>query len=433
VTTKRGAGLACLALRILPGRDIARGMKRHVLSSACLFVLVACSAAAQRSSFSAPPEEPADAGVPDASAPSSSGGFTETPLVRVTVSLSGKMMAPNGSLPIGNGLVYLTQQEPAPLPDAAYCDECVTLSKGTFATTGQDGAFSITTELVAGDVWVVVQKGLFRRVTKVAIPKDGGNLDVPDTALTLPSQSNPSNGDSTPKMVILKDARDYDKIDKSLSKLGLKDVEIKTDRALLDDLTELLKYQIVFLPCDREDDPRSQTAAENIRSFVAAGGRLYVTDYSYEFVRQPFPGYITWENEAERLGSATVSKWDAEGTAQDQDLSDWLSSTGDASFKVEGNYTTVLTVNTVSGLDSKGNAKDVTPKVWVTGAKSSTFGGTTRDVPTTVSFEYQCGRVLFSSYHTEAAFGSTLHAQEKALLFVLLEVGVCVPPESGVQ
>jgi hypothetical protein len=342
-------------------------------------------------------------------------------------------MAPNGSLPIANGLVYLTQQEPAPLPDAAYCDECVTLAKGTFATTGPDGAFTITTELLAGDAWIVVQKGLFRRVTKISVPKEGGDLDVQSTALTLPSQSNPSNGDSVPKMVILKDTSEYDKIEKSLDKLGIKNVEVKSDRALLDDLTELLKYQIVFLPCDREDDPRSQTAAENIRSFVAAGGRLYVTDYSYEFVRQPFPGYITWEEESAALGSATGSEWDASGTAQDQGLSEWLSANGDASFKVEGNYTTVQSVNTVSGLDPKGMPKDVTPKVWVTGAKSSGFGGTTSDVPTTISFEYQCGRVLFSSYHTEAAFGSTLHAQEKALLYVLLEVGVCVPPETGVQ
>ena len=57
--------------------------------------------------------------------------------------------------------------------------------------------------------------------------------------------------------------------------------------------------------------------------------------------------------------------------------------------------------------------------------------------PTTVSFENQCGRVLFSTYHTEnSTFGtgsSTLTAQEKALLYVLLEVGVCVGERPGVN
>ena len=47
--------------------------------------------------------------------------------------------------------------------------------------------------------------------------------------------------------------------------------------------------------------------------------------------------------------------------------------------------------------------------------------------PATISFEDHCGRVLFSTYHTEGnADDATLLPQEKALLYVLLEVGVCV-------
>jgi hypothetical protein len=62
----------------------------------------------------------------------------------------------------------------------------------------------------------------------------------------------------------------------------------------------------------------------------------------------------------------------------------------------------------------------ITPKVWMT----SDIGGQT--IPATVSFEQKCGRVLFSSYHCEGDNASGLLAQEKALLYVLLEVGVCV-------
>ena len=46
--------------------------------------------------------------------------------------------------------------------------------------------------------------------------------------------------------------------------------------------------------------------------------------------------------------------------------------------------------------------------------------------PSTVSFDSQCGRVLFSTYHAEGGETDALLAQEKALLFILLEVGVCV-------
>ena len=66
-----------------------------------------------------------------------------------------------------------------------------------------------------------------------------------------------------------------------------------------------------------------------------------------------------------------------------------------------------------------GNPVTVTPKVWVEGMG-----------PSTVSFERSCGRVLFSTYHTEADKGSEteLLPQEKALLYILLEVAVCVAP-----
>ena len=72
------------------------------------------------------------------------------------------------------------------------------------------------------------------------------------------------------------------------------------------------------------------------------------------------------------------------------------------------------------GVDATGKPVTITPKVWMT----SQVGGAA--LPATVSFEQTCGRVLVSSYHCEGDDGSKLLAQEKALLYTLLEVGVCV-------
>ena len=149
-------------------------------------------------------------------------------------------------------------------------------------------------------------------------------------------------------------------------------------------------------------------------------------------MRQPFPGFLSWEGETASLGSAASgNEWDAPATAADQGLSEWLSATGDKSFTVKGNWTTITSVNTVAGLDAKGAPAEITPKVWVTAKK----GGSNVERPTTVSFENQCGRVLFSTYHTESGFGgsTSLLAQEKALLYVLLEVGVCIGDRPGVH
>lgn len=349
----------------------------------------------------------------------------------VSISLSGTVYAPNAALPIANTLVYLTPEEPAPLPEGAYCDACVPLDPGSFAISAPDGSFAISTELPEGDAFLVVQKGQFRRVRKIRI--DGpGALDVDRRHLVLPARSSRDKGDTIPKMVILKDSADYDKIDESLTKLGIREFEVRDDRALLDDASALMSYQVVFIPCGHRDDPRASSpeVIENLRAFVAAGGKLYVTDWSYEFVRRPFPGLVTWERETDRLGSAaTGTKWEAPAVVEDEGLAAWLRATGDASFTIEGNWTTIASVDEVEDRDARGGPTVIRPKVWVAADKEG------RVYPTTVSFASQCGRVLYSTYHTESDFGGTseLLAQEKALLYSVLEIGVCSGPSGVVK
>jgi hypothetical protein len=393
---------------------------------AFLFVVAACGSAREvgfdKNETKPPPESTNN--------PPVLGDGKSRPTVSVT--LSGTVHAPNGKLAMANTLVYVTPEEPKPIPEGAYCDECVTLPPGSFAMSASDGTFEIATEVPVGDVWVVVQKGQFRRVRKVEVEEAGGELELDDDdALTLPGRSAPSKGDDVPKMVVLKDSMDFDKIDSSLKKLGITEFDMRNDRSLLEDFDELMKYHVVFIPCGSDNDSHvtSESAKTNLQNFVAAGGKLYVTDWSYEFVRQPFPGYVSWEGETSEIGSGTGSEWDAPASANDQGLGDWLAATGDSSFTVKGNWTTIASVNTMPGTDPKGNPVDIEPKVWVVGDKQGVSH------PTTISFENQCGRVLFSTYHTEAEFGgsSNLAAQEKALLYVLLEVGVCIGDVGGVQ
>lgn len=394
-----------------------------------LGVVVACSSSSDRSGFGEPPKAEEEGGT----APPALGGDAGNTLT-VSVKLSGTVYAPNGSLPLSNALVYLSADAPAAIPEGAYCDQCVKLQEGTFAVSAPDGKFEIATELPKGKVYVVVQKGQFRRVRTLTIDKAGA-VDLDKDLTTLPGKANTAKGDDVPKMVILKDDADFDVIDDSLSKLGITQFDVKQDRSLLLDEAGLAKYHVVFIPCGSSDDSTSTSAQAqaNVQKFVASGGKLYVTDWSYEFVRQPFPGFLSWEGETSTLGSAaTGDEWGAPATAVDQGLSDWLAATGDATFKVEGNWTTIKDVITQKGKNPKGEEVDVAPKVWVAAQK----GATSR--PTTVSFENECGRVLFSTYHTEnASLGgggsSGLTAQEKSLLYVLLEVGVCVGDRPGVN
>ena len=413
----------------------ARQLVLSVLSVVPVALLIgACSSSSGRGGF----DDPAPAPAADAGGGPQLGDNTDHRTV--SVSLSGTVLAPNGSLPLSNALVYVTQQSPAPIPEGAYCDECVSLQEGTFAISAPDGTFSFTTDLPKGKAWVVVQKGQFRRVRPITIDK-AGMIALAKDDTTIPGRSDTSKGDDVPKMVILKDDTDFDRIDDSLTKLGLANVEVRSDRSLLKNKAELMKYHVVFIPCGSSDDPMTTdpVAKQNLDEFVQAGGKLYVTDWSYEFVRQPFPGFLDWAEQTSTLGSAASGdEWDAPATAADTGLADWLTATGDATFEVKGNWTKLTSINTRPGLDEKGNDVDVTPKVWVTAQN----GSSSAVIPTTVSFQNKCGRVLFSTYHTESSVGglgggggggTTLLAQEKALLYVLLEVGVCVGERPGVK
>jgi hypothetical protein len=396
------------------------------VSLCALLVAAASSCSTGTREFVTPPDAaPEDAGVPAPDAPTFGGNVA--PPVEVT--FTGTVYAPNGNLPLSNALVYFTTTAPDPIPAGAYCDECVKLPEGTFALSAADGTFEIAAQTPTGKYFLVVQKGQFRRVRKIEIEK-GGTFKTDRDDTTLPGRSNVAKGDDVPRMVVLKDDADYDQIDESLRKLGITEFEIKTDRSLLENQTQLMKYHVVFVPCGTQDDPLSAAAQskQNLVKFVEAGGKLYVTDWSYEFVRQPFTGFVSWEGETPTLGSATGGLWDAPAKAVDPGLADWLAATGDATFSVEGNWTTITRVSSRPGKDPKGQAVDIAPKVWVTATKED---GTVH--PTTVSFEDQCGRVLFSTYHTESGSGGGLLAQEKALLYVLLEVGVCVGGKPGTK
>jgi hypothetical protein len=357
----------------------------------------------------------------------------------LAVELSGVTYAPNGTLPIGNTLVYVSSSEPAPQPTAAFCDKCVELEEGRFTYSKPNGAFTLTTSLPQGTSYLVVQKGQFRRTRKLTVTA-AGKVSVGKADSTLPGKTDAAKGDFAPTMAILKDATDFDKIDESLSKLGITQFDIFTDRTMLDNLARMQAYQIVFIPCGSNDDERSRQPLSrgNLGKYVRGGGRLYVTDWSYEFVRQPFGGFLKFapSNGSDlanppppSFGDDTVGEYDGAATVNDTGLRDWLAATGDTAFPLKGNYTQINAVNTLPGRDENGADVLITPKVWMS-VETANAGVK----PSTVSFGDTCGRVLFSTYHTEGSVGGgsgTLLPQEKALLYTLLEVTVCVgkPPQ----
>lgn len=354
--------------------------------------------------------------------------------------LLGKVYAPNGQLPVAGALVYVSTTPPLEIPDEVYCDDCVRVAAGgPYAFSKADGSFDVKVSGLVGSHYLVVKKGAFRRVRPIDIA--GGDQQVPRLFTTLPSKTDKGSGDDVPKMLVVHGR--HDDIEVSLERLGIEpsamDIRpIGTNaspgvRNVLSDRDLLMKQHVVFLPCSgsggasctndgiTSETPSDGTVQAHLREFVERGGRLYVTDYMYEYIHQTWPGTVKWLGQTPAVGSACRdTSYNAQADVSDPGLKDWLTEVGDTSFELKANWTSIDKVSNPPLPD--GGAADSGVKIWMNGTPT-TGGGSKR--PQTVSFEYGCGRVLFSTYHTETS-GSMLAAQEKALLYVLLEVGVCL-------
>lgn len=372
--------------------------------------------------------------------------------------LSGKVVAPEGTIPIAGALVYLTNAPPAAIPDGVYCDKCVRLQDGTPHTLTQvNGQFQF--EAWPGTYQLVVQKGAFRRVRSFTVKE--GDQTVPLALTTLPAITDKANGDDIPKIAVVLGG--WDPIEVVLAKMGLKatlsvslgKVQVLAKdapafdiyglhhplesspfpnaNALLSDPKQMSKYHIVFLPCSGSPstgDPGSGPACSGVynpaakatlQSFVQAGGRVYASDWYYEYVRQVFPKYITWAGETSQQGSACQSGGGTQSvTKADTGLVDWLAAQSHSLPTVKDAWTQIASVQPQMGPDADGKIVSITPRVWVEA------GG----APVSASLQHGCGRVFYTTYHTQptAAAGDPLESQALALLYLILEVGVCIDP-----
>lgn len=375
-----------------------------------------------------------------------------TPDLPTPVVISGKVLAPNKTMPISGALVYAVTTKPDPIPQEVFCDKCVELPQSTpHTTSGPDGVFKL--KLHKGKWILVTQKGAFRRYREIEVTDNG--LNVPEELTTLPSKTDQAKGDNIPKMAVIKGA--WDAIQNSLAKLGLGKVDthgslVKGSESftmhdcdlirifppkvdckpmhpgdLFKSYEELSKYQIIFVPCDSDwldGNFADQKVQDNLRKWIKDGGRLYVTDYQYDLLQKTLPGYIIWEGESSSMGSAELENpYDAPAIVQHPDLKGWLTAQGITNFKLLESYTIVdkVTKLPTPGPDEK--PYDVLPQAWILG---DVPGHGIR--PATVSYPYGCGRILFSTYHTEGdkTTGTNLLPQERALLYIILEVAVCI-------
>ncbi|NVB38333.1 hypothetical protein G6O69_10865 [Pseudenhygromyxa sp. WMMC2535] len=394
--------------------------------------------------------------------------------------LTGTVFAPNGTIPVVGALVYTSSSAPESIPDQVYCAECIELECGVdFTETDINGNFSLPTNS-GSDRYLVVQKGQFMRVAQLDIAT--GETQLPDEQVELPGEWDPDNGLYIPKIAVADGS--YDRIEDALGKFGLGDTSISdyeertiagtesfdlynngrdpsydgftsqgTMGSLISDPDRLADYHIIFVPCssDTYGDALTAQQIQNIRDWVEAGGRWYVADWSNEFMSNVFPEYQTFYSDA--YGN-DLSSYDSLADVLDDGLLAWLEALPGALKDINplnvGSHPTLYdlpqvgTVDNWSGIqyplpevlvdDGEGGQVNVGHKAWLEGPGGGSISSSDT-LPLTVTGQYGCGKVQFTSYHA-AEFENYvgLSPQELVLLYTILEIGVCqdpLPPPQG--
>jgi hypothetical protein len=252
-----------------------------------------------------------------------------------------------------------------------------------------------------------------------------------------------------------------------------------TIAALFGNLATMEKYHIIFVPCNYQSDVtplNNPKVRQNIQKYISEGGHLYVTDWSAEWEDAAFPDFIQFDqgggeevseshdttkamadSNSVNAGDGDFGHFAVHGKAEDPGLREWLngqkgplitplggedmnfpSSYHDGTinaddFVIEGAWDMIRkTPDVTIGTNEDGTPNVQHAKTWITGEFTEKDAPiTTGRWPHTVTFEpSSCGRVLYSTYHTAEKTHPGLMAQERVLLYLILELGVCsnIPP-----
>lgn len=400
---------------------------------------------------------------------------TGTPGGPTTV--TGKVYAPNGTLPLYNAIVYVPNAPLQSIPEGVTCDVCGALQSGspiTATLTGTDGSFTLTDVPAGTDLPLVIQLGKWRR--EVTLPKVEAcqTQAITDPMVTrLPRTKAEGN---LPQMAIA--TGNADPFECLLRKIGIADSEITlpsqngrvhfyhlngrnmnpaapqandATNGLYVSLAKLKTYDVVMLPCEGTPtlSNKSDPQLKNIVDYAAAGGRVFTTHYSYVWLQKttdnepnpPFPGIATWEvNRPDPTTPffGTIDTSFPKGMA----FAEWLRNVN----------ALVATGANAGKLDIKQpqhslkSVIDPPSKRWIysdTGNQPKITQHFTFNTPLTNQpiddggMPYQCGRVVFSDFHVSA--GATqpgsfpmscknedLTPEEKALAFMLFDLSSCV-------
>lgn len=382
----------------------------------------------------------------------------DSPALSVTT-IDGRLFAPDGETPISNALVYLenstrsgselaqktaaTEVSCGSLPDRNWAYSC----------TDADGRYIITASIPSAGAKLIAKKGAFTAELMV-VPQSASIR--PDPLLIATSGANAA------RMAVV--TGNYDRVQDLLAKLGFgvadpagtlilgtekfdlfdgddtlnsnyPEVESLLADADKDGRPDIYNYAIVFFNCGFREIDYTAADIETLRNYVAAGGRIYVSDLSYDLVEQAFPEYIDFQgsdsvdpSQPEFRDAAELGIGGLEVQADvDPAMAAWLKTVGCVNGECLDSEGRALIGGFLDSWAVMVGAHPGAPsqvRVWVRGPITFRGGSSPVVRPLTASFNHGAGRVSFTSYHTEPEFNvpGGFVAAERVLQFLVFEL-----------
>jgi hypothetical protein len=379
--------------------------------------------------------------------------------------ISGTILAPNGTLPLYGVTVYVPEEDPGPLPDGLQCTRCTDPLPGgavSKATTNEYGRFTLEAPPSGTDIPLVVTVGKWRR--QLVLPVVNACADNPvDPALTrLPK--NKTEGD-IPKIAMV--TGNCDALECLIRKLGIDLSEFTNDTGtgrvhlyasnganrLLDNsmlapmsslwgsLDKLKQYDIAVFSCECSTRSTEKPLAmmENVKAYADAGGRIFLSHYHYVWLvganatQAPpvWPSIAACNLSGTNNGTAMI---DTQNNPKGPSFSLWMQYT--MGSPAPGAVPIMEGTRSCASID---NAKAERWVFFPSGATQYPMNfqfSTPNEEP--VKNE-RCGKVVFSDMHVSAASSSSsgtpfpngcstlpLTSQEQALAFMFFDIATCV-------
>jgi hypothetical protein len=342
---------------------------------------------------------------------------------------------------------------------------CATPSQNhlVVACTDDQGAF-VLKSLTPDHYQIQVERGAFKTQFDVDARSAVGEIEVGAVVLQQP------NGSAAAAIALV--TGEYDHMENVLAKSGFGDLDAfgnlipGSERfdifdgtgylngsypqfsALFDNTpntgaAKIYDYDIVFINCGAEEDPNffegavkpdDANVAAILRDYVQKGGRLYATDWAYDYIEQAFPEFLdfygvnTDASEPERLDMAQVGDDEIileNAEVLDNDLKVFLANST-CSDRPSGNCLNPNGGLYIEGfLDSwavlEGAHTGVSGVKLYTRGEITIAGGEPLLKPLTASFAFGAGYVFYSSYHSEDLNSPGLLPQERVLQYLIFE------------